>query len=262
MTSVCNGSRTDRGSSGAPVRWRFGAETGPTLDDREIHLWVVDVDTPKPTDADLQILSVDEEVRASQFRFETDRSRYVRRRKALRLILGHYLGVGPREVTYSKNPFGKPDIARDRWLPRLTFNTSHSQGIALIAVSRCTLLGIDIERLIPLFEAETIAARHFAAAEAAAFMALNESDRIRGFYNAWTRKEAVVKALGAGLSIPLAAFEVSLRPEEPAAIVECRFDPRLGEALQISHLEICSGYVGALAYDAGAFDVLHGVFEV
>ena len=231
------------------------------LGEGEVHVWIVEVDTPRATLAGLEILSDDERHRASRFRFEIDRTRFMQRRAALRVILGGYLDASPKDITYAENAFGRPELAGDRAGVGLSFNTSHSDALALIAISRSRLLGVDVERLRPLVEAENIAATYFAADEAAAFAALDPSDRIEGFYNAWTRKEAVVKALGGGLSIPLDAFEVSLRPRERAAILACRFDPKLVEKLQLRHLQCCAGYAGALACDAGALDVRCGPFS-
>ena len=249
--------------SSAPLVWRAGREhAAPMLGEGEVHVWIVEVDTPRATLAGLEILSDDERYRASRFRFEIDRTRFMRRRAALRVILGGYLDSSPSSITYAENAYGRPELAGDRAATGLSFNTSHSDAIALIAISRSRLLGVDIERLRPLVEAENIAATYFAASEAAAFAALDPTDRVAGFYNAWTRKEAVVKALGGGLSIPLDAFEVALQPGESAAILACRFDPKLVEKLQLSHLHCCAGYTGALACDAGALDLRCGTFTL
>ena len=231
------------------------------LGNGEVHVWIVEVDAAQATNAHLESLSGEERHRASRFKFEIDRRRFLRRRAALRLILGGYLGATPGGITYAENAFGRPALAGDWARTALTFNTSHSGAIALIAVSRSRLLGVDIERLRPLVEAEGIAASYFSAREAAVFAALDRADRVEGFYNAWTRKEAVVKALGGGLSIPLDAFEVSLRPGERAAILECSFDTKLKEKLQLLDLRCRAGYAGALACDAGALGVRYGSFS-
>jgi 4'-phosphopantetheinyl transferase len=246
-------------ASRAALHWAGPEAAAPTLGEGEVHVWIVGADAPLAR-AHFEILSADERDRAARFRFEIDRTRFLRRRAALRVILGGYLGAPPAEVSYSENAFGKPGLGGNRADAGLSFNTSHSDALALIAVSRCRRLGIDIERLRPLVEAERIAASYFAAGEAAAFAALPAGDRVAGFYNAWTRKEAVVKALGGGLSIPLDSFEVSLRPGDRAAILECRADAELAAELELIHLECCASYVGAVACDARAATIRYGAF--
>jgi 4'-phosphopantetheinyl transferase len=223
----------------------------PTLGQDEIHLWMVEVDAQDTNDArHVEILAPAERARASRFRSEVDRACFMRRRAALRMILAGYLGVAPRDVAFTVNEFGKPSVVTPRVSAGLSFNASHSGTCAVIAVARSGRIGIDVERLHPLVEAESIAARFFAANEAAALAALHPRDRVEGFFNAWTRKEAVVKALGGGLSIPLDSFEVSLRPGEPPAILRWDIPGTAGNGWRLHHLEPAKGYVGALAVDS------------
>ena len=79
-------------------------------------------------------------------------------------------------------------------------------------------------------------------------LVLDPGDRVRGFFNAWTRKEAIVKALGRGLSIPLDSFEVALRPDEPPAVLDWNVPGAAAGRWQLHHLEPRRGYVGALAF--------------
>jgi 4'-phosphopantetheinyl transferase len=173
----------------------------------------------------------------------------VRRRAVLRVILGAYLGVAPSAVTYTVNEFGKPAVIASATCCGLSFNASHSEGVALIAIGRSVRVGVDIERLRPVAEAESIAGRFFARNEAAALLCLPPRDRVQGFYNAWTRKEALVKALGSGLSTPLDAFEVSVRPGEAAAIVRMDIVGEAAQGWRLHHMEPAVGFVGALAVD-------------
>ncbi len=102
-------------------------------------------------------------------------------------------------------PARKPALAGH---PGLSFNTSHSAGTAVIAVAAGTDVGVDIERIRPIDDAERLAADRFAASEADQLRSLPAEDREIGFLRLWTRKEAVVKALGLGLSMPLDRFSV------------------------------------------------------
>ena len=99
------------------------------------------------------------------------------------------------------------------------FNLSHSHGIALYALTRGREIGVDIEYFRPDVEAGKLAERFFSPREAAVLRALPEHLRREGFFNCWTRKEAYIKAEGKGMAIPLSAFDVSLTPGEPAALL-------------------------------------------
>jgi 4'-phosphopantetheinyl transferase len=150
-------------------------------------------------------LSGAERERARRFRFERDRRRYIVARARLRELLAARLGVRPEavELEYGRN--GKPRLAHGGW----RFNTSHSEDVALFAFSSRSEIGVDIEAVRAVPEADAIAAQFFSPRERAAYLALAPHDRPLGFLKCWTRKEAVSKALGSGLSIPFEALEVS-----------------------------------------------------
>ena len=223
----------------------------PCLADDEIHIWTVKIDGQgNGTARSAEMLAPAERVRASGFRSEIDAARFIQRRTALREILGGYLGVAAQDVAFAVNEFGKPSVLAPKPRPDLSFNAAHSGALALVAVGRSVQIGIDVERLRSEVEGVDIAARFFAVNEVASLAALRPRDRGEGFFNAWTRKEAIVKALGRGLSIPLDAFEVSLRPREPPVILRWNIPGDDAKRWRIHHLEPASGYVGALAVDS------------
>ena len=224
----------------------------PRLADDEIHVWTVGIDGQVNGDAaSVGILAPAERARASRFRSGMDAACFIQRRTALRKILGAYLGVAPQDVVFALNEFGKPSVAAPQTGLDLSFNTSHSDGLALITVSRSIQIGVDLERLRKV-EGPAIAARFFAANEAASLAGLGADDQVEGFFNAWTRKEAIVKALGRGLFIPLDSFEVSLRPREPVAILRWNIPGAAAEEWRICDLKPTAGYVGALAWNSRA----------
>lgn len=226
------------------------AQALPILRRDEIHVWIVPVIARGPADVNgIEALAPTERVRASLFRSEVDGACFMERRAALRTILARYLEIAPRDVEFTVDEFGKPSVIVPDGSAELSFNASHSGTVAAIAITRLGRIGIDIERLRPLPEAESIAARFFTANEAVALAALSSEDRVNGFFNAWTRKEAVVKALGAGLSIRLDSFEVSLRPREPPAILRSDIPDADPKRWTLHQLEPAAGYVGALAVD-------------
>ncbi len=131
----------------------------------------------------------------------------------------------PESVELAYGGHGKPAVARRRVPSDLRFNVSHSDDVAVYAFSRGREIGIDIESVRAIHDAEDIAARFFSRREYEAYLALGPSDRPLGFFNCWTRKEAFVKALGDGLDYPLDRFDVTLAPGEPAKILRIENTP-------------------------------------
>jgi 4'-phosphopantetheinyl transferase len=153
-------------------------------------------------------LSHAERQRARRFRFERDRRRFVAGRARLRELLGARLGVQPAAVELAYGSNGKPRLARGGW----HFSVSHCDEVALFAFSAGSEIGVDIEAIRAVQEADAIAAQCFSRREYAAYSSLESRDKPLGFLECWTRKEAFVKALGEGLSMPLDRFDVSLAP--------------------------------------------------
>jgi 4'-phosphopantetheinyl transferase len=149
---------------------------------------------------DESVLGADERARARRFRFARDRERFVRRRVLLRRVLARYAGCAPADVAYAVNDYGKPTLVGH---PELHFSASASGGRAEIAVGPAEL-GIDVEQVVPSDDLDAVAERFFAP---------DERRQLRGvedFFRCWSRKEAYVKAVGQGLSFPLASFAVEV----------------------------------------------------
>lgn len=178
-------------------------------------MWRVGLDAG--ADALAAHLADDEHARAARFRFDRDRRRYVVARGRLREILGRYLDVPPERVSFQYGPQGKPELCPETEDAApghgLTFNLSHAGEHALVVVARGRRVGVDLEPVRALPDADIIAERFFSASEVAAYRALPEAARPAAFFACWTRKEAFVKALGDGLTHPLDTFDVSVAPE-------------------------------------------------
>ena len=166
-----------------------------------------------------QCLSDGERLRAGRFVFERDRRRFIVGRARLRLCLASRLGVQPDAVEFDYGPRGKPRLSRIFADTDLRFNISHSEDVAVYAFSNGREIGVDVEAVREMRDADEIAARFFSRREYEAYLALDSRDRPLGFFNCWTRKEAFIKALGEGLHYPLDRFDVSLAPGEPARIL-------------------------------------------
>ena len=217
--------------------------------DDEVHAWAVPVDVPPaPPEVLRSVLSADERERADRFRFEDDRRRYIIGRGVLRVLLGHCTGTEPQRLAFEYGQHGKPALAEPGGPAPLAFNVSHSGRWVLIGVTRGRAVGVDLERIRPLADLEAIAVRHFTAAEAARILAFRGERRTMAFFACWTRKEACVKAEGAGLSKPLDRFEVSVLPEDTVGRIRAGDAPGPGP----THWTLWSlapepGYLAAVA---------------
>lgn len=220
-----------------------------TLPKEEVHVWYTSLEQPASLVEELaEILSEDELARAKRFYFDQHRKRFIIARGLLRRILGRYLEIEPREVEFSYGRYGKPALIeklnKDK---KLDFNLSHSQDIALSGVTCDRAIGIDIEHLRPMNDAEQIAKRYFSEQENAVFQSLPIEQQQQAFFNAWTRKEAYLKACGDGITRPLNQVEVSLAPGEPAKILRIQGSPETAAQWSIQDFIPASGYRGAIA---------------
>jgi 4'-phosphopantetheinyl transferase len=196
---------------------------------QEIQLWSVSLATVVAHLQDVQPhLSTTEVERAQRYHFAADRARFIVGRGLLRMIVGHYLGIKPAEVGFCYNTYGKPALALEDGERGLQFNLSHAGDRLLYAFAWQRAVGVDVERIRANIEYEVIAVRFFSPQERAALAAVPAKLRLAAFFDGWTRKEAYLKAQGAGLSLPLDSFDVTITPGEPAALIATR--PNAAEA--------------------------------
>lgn len=219
----------------------------PPLLEGDVHVWLADVShRGEPLEQLASILSEDERERAARFYFERDAIRWMASRVVLRSILGKYLGVAASEVRFQVWPRGKPELSAPLG-PRLQFNASHSDRLALYAMARSGRVGVDIERVRPLPDLEAIAGRMFSPHERQALGAVSSTRRCAAFFDCWTRKEAYIKALGDGLTYPLERFTVSLIPGAPPRLEDVQDDPAEAGRWCLTALAPAPGYTAALA---------------
>ncbi|HVH67071.1 MAG TPA: 4'-phosphopantetheinyl transferase superfamily protein [Gemmatimonadales bacterium] len=191
-------------------------------------------------------LSDAERMRASRFAFDRDRDRFVVARARLRQLLASRLDVLPEAVELEYGAHGKPALAGRFADSDLRFNVSHSDDLAVYAFASGREIGVDVEAIRPLRDADSIAARFFSSRETAAYLALDPGDRPLGFYQCWTRKEAFIKALGEGFSHPLDSFDVSLAPGEPARLLRIEPAPEDDRAWRLESFAPAPGFVAAV----------------
>jgi 4'-phosphopantetheinyl transferase len=212
-----------------------------------IHVWGVSLDVPESAVDEAQgTLSREERRQAERFRTGELRRRFIVRRAGLRELLAKYLGDSPRAICLDRGAFGKPALAAPWSDSRLQFSTSHSADLGLVAVAIDITLGIDIERIRPLRDFEGLVRRFFAAPETDALRRLPESERLGAFFHAWSRKEALLKALGTGLSLGLDRVIVSLSADD-ARVIAIEGTPQPARQWHLDDLRPAPGFAAALA---------------
>jgi 4'-phosphopantetheinyl transferase len=216
-----------------------------------VHLWLAPLDLPAGALGRLATtLSADERARAERFVFPDDRSRFVAGRGFLRDVLARYVGVPPGEVAFVYGPRGKPALAGPPGSDSPRFNLAHSGGLALCAVSGSGEVGVDLEEIRPLADAQAVARLVFTEGEQDELARSPAGQREALFFNGWTRKEAFVKAGGDGLSRPLTGILVGLAasaPGEVRRVAGAALSPAERRRWRIRTLVPAAGFVAALA---------------
>jgi 4'-phosphopantetheinyl transferase len=183
------------------------SQAATTLLPQQLDLWLLPLDQPPlPLDELAAVLNTDEEARAARFHFPLDRRRFTSARGLLRHVVGAYVGIAPHRLRLQLAVAGKPSLVD---ADGIEFNLSHSGGWALLGIGRGVPLGVDLEVERDVNDLEQIARTNFGRAEVEALLRLPAQQRREAFFAIWTRKEAFIKALGEGLSMPLDRFEVS-----------------------------------------------------
>jgi 4'-phosphopantetheinyl transferase len=218
----------------------------------DVHVWCVRLDSGELGPAG-DVLSHDERSRAARFHFERDARQFSRSHVALRTILARYRDVEPAMLRFAAGPHGKPALDPPS---SLRFNLSHSGERALVALAWGREVGVDIEdRRNPKrqhHDATSLLAlvrATFSDAEVRALEALESSAVERAFFRCWTRKEALVKATGRGLSFDLRSFDVSVEEGAADALVATRPDAHLLQRFSVRGLDVGEPYEAALAVE-------------
>jgi 4'-phosphopantetheinyl transferase len=215
----------------------------------EVHLWVVEperISEPRLLAAYQALLSEEERERHVRFRFEKHRQQFLVSHALVRVTLSRYAPVRPQAWHFSANAYGRPEIANEV-LPRLRFNLSHTDGMAVCAVALDVDVGADVEHAGRPGQTVELADSFFSPSEAAALRALPAERQRERFFDYWTLKESYIKARGAGLSLPLDQFAFHLEPGRPPRI---SFDPRMvddPETWQFVQVRLAAEHPAAVA---------------
>jgi len=185
------------------------------------------------------VLSATERQVAARFHFEADRERSIVARGGLRWILSAYCGVSPQALTFRTDTYGKPSLSGIPSAPQ--FNVSHSGDCVLIGVSLGPC-GVDVERSRTRLSEHSIAERFFCPREVEWLRKTQN-----GFLRLWTMKEAVIKAVGRGLSVPLSDVDVTDIAEGNASTITLETPGLEKQTLWLKELNAAKDYAAAIA---------------
>jgi 4'-phosphopantetheinyl transferase len=175
--------------------------------DNAVHIWQCQwraVPLAKVAELYNTLLSDQEKQRADAFRFVQDKHRYVVMYATLRYLLGQYVNQAPQQLTFVRNPRHKPHLAQH---PTWQFSLSYSTDSIAIAIAQHQAIGIDIEsKDAHKLDWQSISQHYFSPTEQAL---LQQQTQANLFLLWWTRKEALLKATGAGLSEDMQYLQVN-----------------------------------------------------
>lgn len=193
----------------------------------EVRLWPFELDVDDATRAQCaRLLSPEESTRAARFAFPSLRDRYVVAHGVLRHLLARYLGDEASGLRFDALGGGKPVLAGPRGRG-LSFNLSHSEHRAVLAVSDGREIGVDLERVRLDMDILALARSTFAAGEFEVLRHLPAHRQAPAFFRYWVAKEAVLKGEGEGLGLPVDSFEIVFEGEGLA-----RVTPREGSRVR------------------------------
>jgi len=228
-----------------PYTERYIELERPAFELGDAHVWRFATDRSNDEVDQLHaLLSDSERRRAARFRFDDDCSRFIARRGLLRVVLTRYRECDPARIAFELNAFGKPTLTNAGAL-RLQFNASHSDGVALVAVTVDRAVGIDIERHRADVDCLGVAASFFSPDEVETLRRANEPLRRAMFFTLWSCKEAWVKARGMGLSFPLCRCRVEVGDGAPR-LLEDSEQPDEHTRWSLTPLDVGPGFSAAL----------------
>ncbi len=193
------------------------------------------------------LLSVTEKEKALAYRFANDRNRFILGRGAIRRWVGQRLNIKAEDLRIVENEYGKPMVSPEMNFAKIDFNISHSGDLIALALGTDRPIGIDIEQIRPLEESDQLTQQSFDANEKQLYFSANRNTRSRLFLNTFSQKEACLKQIGVGLSLPMSQVHTAC-----LAITRSRVTVDLAPlgkhvTLEIHPLALPTNYVGALA---------------
>ena len=172
-----------------------------------VDVWTAPLDvTTDELNELLKRLSPSEQKRVGSLLEEKAVRQYVVSRAMQRQLLANYVGGLPSEISFGVVAMGKPTLSRPNDIG-LTFNTTHSGALVIIAVTANRDVGVDVEQMRKIPRALQVAKRFFSNEEYEMLAALPESDLDRAFLSIWVRREGTAKARGDSVWRGLASWK-------------------------------------------------------
>lgn len=230
--------------------WQSSAEAGLLQSRKDLHLWRIPLIWDEAAlAAGWAFLSSSEHQKVARLRLARHRHQKAASYIALRSILARYLSVSPKEIRFAYGEHGKPRLEN---LPEglsLSFNFSHSDGLACCAVASGVEVGVDVESVRAALRELDLAKRFFAPEEIEALEALPRLERRAMFYRYWTLKEAYIKAMGQGIALcPLSSFVVEPEASSWGGLRSVNGGAQAASGWRLANIDLGdSSCVGALA---------------
>ena len=193
------------------------------------------------------VLSGDELERCDKFKSQQRRREFIIGRGSLRTLIGQYLALDPSSFEFAYSDHQKPYISTTAMGAPVTFNLTHSHDLVLIALTLERRVGIDIEYLRPDVEFRKLSRRFFSKQESQSLEAYDDACLPAAFFACWTRKEALLKAIGAGIAFGLRDFSVSVDPLDQEVDLRTHWDQAEAARWSILNLDLERDYAAAVA---------------
>lgn len=217
----------------------------PELAVGEVHIWRLPLNADKKELKQLaQLLTPEERQRAELSYFEHSYRERVMSRSTLRSLLGRYLQQDPKEIALSTTTLEKPFLAH---VKDFHFNVSHAGGYVLLAFTRIAAIGVDLELINPKIKITGLVNRFFSRLEVPVILGEDPASQAPAFFRAWTRKEALIKATGNGLSTPLDQFGVSIELDKAVEVLHTDWAPEEVGSWNLRSFTVTDSLPGAVA---------------
>lgn len=187
---------------------KYGRGDSVQLSKRGVQIWY----TPLHTDSVTlkrysHMLSDREEERVVLLHSREKKAEYIIVHGALRILLGMYLGKRPADVCIETGDMGKPVLPES---DQLHFSIATSGEFGVFAFSLKREVGVDIEKINRYKDLSRLINHSLSAEEKAYLFSFPKKLQNPLFYAFWTRKEALLKAMGTGIDRPLNLVTIPL----------------------------------------------------
>uniref|UniRef100_A0A7V2ZIA3 4'-phosphopantetheinyl transferase superfamily protein n=1 Tax=Ignavibacterium album TaxID=591197 RepID=A0A7V2ZIA3_9BACT len=214
--------------------------------DSQIHIYMINFNEIIESKYRIKELLVDDEIeRVNKLKFESDKQRALKTYFIRRKILSAYTDISPEKIIFKYNTYGKPYFTDGNNF-RIKFNYSHSQDLLLFAICLDNEIGVDLEFIKVLPDLKNLAENYFSQKEFCYYQSFKSpEEKLFFFYKIWTRKEALLKAIGTGLIDGLKVLNVL---DGSAVNNSSLIISYYKKKLIITDIMVPENFIGSLAY--------------